>query len=894
MSTNRQFNRPIVFNGSVGVNGSTPSTSNVMPLSVFFNAENYSPTGGSSLKGSYNNAGTLVSINSNQNVTSGNNTASLIDFGAYIPGGGNTNVFAGCVSGTSANGPGNFVIGQRTGTTSWTETLRIATSGNVGVGTSSPTYKLDVNGVVRTGNSAGNNVTAYTNLLISPLSGQTQTEIVLNPSPGPFKNFIYSASPGGLALGGNGAIQFQTGASGGAWSTAMTVTTSGSVGIGTASPGYTLDVNGSLNAGSTNVQYLTVINSPTYRQYFTASTNDTVVITIPYTKTGGRWDAFSVEVIVNGIAGNSSGGQMAHYFFRGSVWNSNNDCVVVRKWSRGNCIVFATVQCSNSTAGNIVIKTNGDDGYTQNVSLGIQVIITANSGWGIGSGTLTTEVSTVTDNALDSGYNVLAGNVGIGTTSPSYTLDVVGTSRLGSISTTGSVVIGAAVGSNSSLSLNPGYIFNGSAFVTQGNAFAFDLPGTGTISFSDNIILNGGSLGIGTTSPSRMLSLSGPNASIASGPHLWINTSDQTNPCFQMLNWSGDNISMNFDMYYDGAFRNSNSTTAWQIYKIANQLQFKYQNGTAGSSNGQTNCMVLGSTGNVGIGIASPATALHVKFSSGQYNGPLWENAASAGDAKAQLNNAASGVTSVIGPNAWTYGGQSNGELRFQVRSSAGYYYNYTWVGSGTTYFTGQHMCHSESIQQTEQSMENKIGYIVVSTGQYKMVDKVGKDAITINDALPEIELSAAGYQKNVLGVVTDAPNERPYRRDDGSVVLDYEEYEYERSINGRIRVNAVGEGAIWVCNENGNLENGDYVTSSNVPGLGMKQINNADILCNYTVAKITCSVDFEDETLNANFQVRYLQRDGTIITKEEYQTMLSTGENVYVSVFAGCTYHCG
>ncbi len=55
--------------------------------------------------------------------------------------------------------------------------------------------------------------------------------------------------------------------------------------------------------------------------------------------------------------------------------------------------------------------------------------------------------------------------------------------------------------------------------------------------------------------------------------------------------------------------------------------------------------------------------------------------------------------------------------------------------------------------------------------------------------------------------------------------------------------VNCVGEGGIYVCNSNGNIENGDYITSSDYLGYGEKQ--DDDKLHNYTVGKSTIQVDF-------------------------------------------------
>jgi len=61
-------------------------------------------------------------------------------------------------------------------------------------------------------------------------------------------------------------------------------------------------------------------------------------------------------------------------------------------------------------------------------------------------------------------------------------------------------------------------------------------------------------------------------------------------------------------------------------------------------------------------------------------------------------------------------------------------------------------------------------------------------------------------------------------------------------------------------------------------------------------------NVQYEDD-LDANgqqqmkyeYDTRFLNADGTIIaTETEYNTKKANGENVYISCFVGCTYHCG
>lgn len=177
--------------------------------------------------------------------------------------------------------------------------------------------------------------------------------------------------------------------------------------------------------------------------------------------------------------------------------------------------------------------------------------------------------------------------------------------------------------------------------------------------------------------------------------------------------------------------------------------------------------------------------------------------------------------------------------------------------------FTGQH----RNIPKDDISnYENKIGLIVVSAGVY--------DDININEALPYVELSDKRKQKNVFGVLSDKEDLNSTIREYqiGAFVSLYKKQNNEDDT--KLIINSLGEGAIWVCNINGNLENGDYITTCEVPGYGMKQ--DDDLLHNYTVAKITCDCNFD---LNS-----------PIYICEEFEF----NGNTYRRAFVGCTYHCG
>ena len=174
--------------------------------------------------------------------------------------------------------------------------------------------------------------------------------------------------------------------------------------------------------------------------------------------------------------------------------------------------------------------------------------------------------------------------------------------------------------------------------------------------------------------------------------------------------------------------------------------------------------------------------------------------------------------------------------------------------------FTASHRCYSEN---TELYEDDKIGLIVCSTGKY---DSLYSDKISVENAVPIVELSNKRKCKSVLGVIGkyETEDEKRVGFDFGWIPV------YEKDKN-RLYINSIGEGGLWVCNTNGDLENGDYVQSSSVAGYGEKQ--DDDFLHNYSVAKITCDVDFGN--IQEGFEIRILAGD-------------------VIAVFVGCIYQQG
>ena len=186
--------------------------------------------------------------------------------------------------------------------------------------------------------------------------------------------------------------------------------------------------------------------------------------------------------------------------------------------------------------------------------------------------------------------------------------------------------------------------------------------------------------------------------------------------------------------------------------------------------------------------------------------------------------------------------GQEDQDLGFFYNGSSKAYLDWE-VNVSNLDFTAQHRSLPSDGDVAQYS--DLKGYIVVSDGTIANLD--GSATPGINEALPRVKLSDRENDKRIYGVVSHVEEMKP--GEEGK----YREYpqgafvslvERASQTDYRIVINAAGEGGIWVSNYNGAVENGDLITTSPIPGIGMKQAD--DLIRNYTVAKVVMDCDFD------------------------------------------------
>ena len=224
-----------------------------------------------------------------------------------------------------------------------------------------------------------------------------------------------------------------------------------------------------------------------------------------------------------------------------------------------------------------------------------------------------------------------------------------------------------------------------------------------------------------------------------------------------------------------------------------------------------------------------------------------------------------SSATTLTLPNAWYHITEEN--FKFSLDNFGSYNANLPQLMN----FTGQH--RSKIININEDNIENYIGMIVISTGIYNNISEE-ENIPTIDESLPLVELSTKKKQKNVFGVLSNIEDKNNNKREYS--IGNIKSVWNKKEDDNRTFINSLGEGGIWIVNTNGNLENVNYIQSSDIMGYGEKQ--DSEFLANYTVAKITCDCNFDLKLKKYKC--------------EEFVDELSG--NTYIKAFVGCTYHCG
>jgi hypothetical protein len=464
--------------------------------------------------------------------------------------------------GTIANKPVVF-------TTNDSEKVRITATGNVGIGTTSPSEKLHVVGTVTATTFLATNATGLTGLYITSATASGNGAVIRIDKDAADKQSYMSFSTDQLYFGvpasnttlgevgtkGSVDLRFAT-----AYLERMRITSAGRVGIGTTSPQKLLHVSG----GGGSVDNLILESG------YVASGQG---VAMQFNRAGG------VLSRVRGIEEGAWNGGLLFEVRNGAASNPGYDGatnIAMKIATNGNVGIGTTspsdtldlYQSANTTAIRLTSAGIGSKIYR----ITSQLIGVSNAGFGI-------------QNATDGRYELAidaSGNVGIGTTSPGHKLDVEGNIRAKSgtyyIGTTATNYL-SSDGANVYLRTNAVHYFEGNGL--QKGAWN-----------------SSGNLGIGTISPNEKLSLAGSTGTtfgLSLEPSGWNSSKHRfTVPV------SGDTSMWSFN--YNGSVVDSSLYATSSIQIGQGVIVFS----TGGTNTAPSEKMRITSGGNVGIGTTSP------------------------------------------------------------------------------------------------------------------------------------------------------------------------------------------------------------------------------------------------------------------------------------------------
>jgi len=470
------------------------------------------------------------------------NTSSVDNSGAYVlmttrnTATNNQNAY---IMTASTTGAGSYTpviaFGQQTGATAYSERMRIDSSGNVGIGTTSPGYKLDVNGAINATAvkingvdvTAGNPTSSTAAVTFNSNSDATGTDGGFNFQANG-SNLMTISNGGDVAITSSTASSNTTtgalvvsggiGAAGNinsggtiqgvdlvAQKSDSTVYSPSSSSVGTPVTGvYSRIYNSSQTDGAAS--YISLKN----RNALSAGTQEAYIASVSNSGAG----TYTPSIVIGQQTGATAYAERMRIDANGNVGIGTSSPAAALDLAGGsiNMLLGSDNLATTRTNNTIKVARIGTYPYT-NTDLPTSVIMSQSSSAGSGQvylGGGSSYMNAATQLSFYTGAASTAtgtermridssGNVGIGTTSPAYALDVSGEVNIPSAKwyrIGGAGVLYGAATSNTEVRGITGY---GIDFLVNG--------ATGT-SNSSMIINSSGNVGIGTTAPRAALDVS--------------------------------------------------------------------------------------------------------------------------------------------------------------------------------------------------------------------------------------------------------------------------------------------------------------------------------------------------------------------------------------------------